>query len=796
MKKNYISITALAILLSFLTMRMEAQTFSILGAGTSANASTGYPSPYGNWYWGAKHQMFVTAAELTSAGIAGGAQISSIGFNISNLNGAAAHQGWTMKVFTTTNANPISTTPTWFTGTAVAQNVAATITGTVGWNQTTFSSPFIWNGSDNLVIETCFNNSSYTYNYSTYYETALTGTSVKTMYRFADNATNCGDPSVYTSTTIRPNMRFEWISPTPCAGTPGANSVVTPTYQICPNSGAAIGLASSYTLGGLTYQWQSSTVSPVGPFTNVTGATSPGFSTPNLTVTTFYQAVITCTNTAATTTAAAGGVTIAPVTTDIAPYYESFEGIIGNNTLPNCSWAISNQPNCLTYTTSNTLGRIPRTGTKFASFYYNPAGARYFYTNGIYLNAGITYSAALWYETEYYGYTNWSDLSIMVGPNQTTTGLVTVASTNGPAVSNIYKSLSNTFTVATSGIYYVAIRATATSGSSQYLTWDDLSITIPCTPNSPNTPTISLTANTTTICTGDQVNLTAGGADTYTWSTGSNAGGIVESPLVTTVYNVVGTNTITGCMSTKSETVIVNETPVIFVIAGNQNVCSGSPVNLTALGGSSYVWSNGSNGANITVSPTVSTTYTVLATGSNGCTGSATQLIGTYPLPSVTASSNRPNEMCPTETAILTAAGTGVTYQWTSNVSPVVLVGNPVNVSPSSTTIYTVTATDANGCQKSSTVVQNVINCTGVNEHTVLSSLNTYPNPTTGEFSIESNNTLTKSIEIIDVAGKVVSTSTSNKEVVKLSLKDLSNGIYYVKIRSNSSVEVIKVVKQ
>ena len=585
---------------------------------------------------------------------------------------------------------------------------------------------------------------------------------------------------------------------TPCNSTPSANSILTPTYQICPNSSAVLGLSTTYTVGGITYAWQSSTLSAVGPFSPVAGGTSPNLATPNLTTTTWFNAVITCTNTLGTTTASAGQVSVSPVITSTIPYYESFEGIGVANKLPNCSWSASNLPNtCQTYISSNTLGRIPRTGTNFASFYYTPVGANYFYTNGIYLNAGITYSASVWYETEYYGYNNWTDFSILYGTTQTTTGLVSIASTNGPAVSNIYKALANTFTVATSGLYYVAVRGTAASGSATYLTWDDLRITIPCTPTSPNTPSVVLAASANTICTGESVNLTASGADTFTWTgSGSNANSLTDMPSTTTVYSIAGTNTLTGCMNSTTQTVVVNATPVVYAISDKQTVCAGSPAHLQALGAASYTWSNGANGAYVTVNPTTPTTYTVLATSSNGCIGTTSQFVGVNQLPTVTASSNRPNEMCPTESAILTAAGTAVSYKWISNVSPVVLVGSPVNVSPSATTIYTVTGTDANGCEKSTTVSQNVVSCTGIGEQTALSGIHVYPNPTSGELSIASNNTLNKTIEVIDVTGKVISVSNSSLEVVKLNIKDLANGIYYVKIQSNNAVEVIKVVKE
>ncbi|MFN4931276.1 MAG: hypothetical protein ACK5HE_07670, partial [Bacteroidota bacterium] len=42
---------------------LVAQIFQV-GTGTIQNTTTSYPAPYGNFYWGAKHQFLVTAAEL------------------------------------------------------------------------------------------------------------------------------------------------------------------------------------------------------------------------------------------------------------------------------------------------------------------------------------------------------------------------------------------------------------------------------------------------------------------------------------------------------------------------------------------------------------------------------------------------------------------------------------------------------------------------------------------------------------------------------------------------------------
>jgi len=579
-----------------------------------------------------------------------------------------------------------------------------------------------------------------------------------------------------------------------CSGVPTASSIISPTYALCPGTAANLLLNGFTSDLGIVYQWVSNTTSAVGPWNVIPGANSVNYTTPPNNVMTYYGVAMTCTNAAGSATAVTT-ISIAGITTNTAPYFENFDGINKANELPNCSWySPTLGSTALTYTSSNTLGRTPRSGTSFASFVYNPAGAKFFYTNGIYLTAGITYSAALWFQTEYYGYNNWSDLSILYGTTQTTTGLVSIASTNGPAVSNVYKSLSNTFQVPATGLYYVAIRATSTSGSAQFLSWDDLSITIPCSVNS---PTLALNTTTTSVCAGDQVILTATGADTYTWNTGATTAVINESPTNSGVYTVVGSSSLSGCTSTLTQMISVNPSPIVLAYASSPSVCSGSPVNLNAISpgtGVTYVWNTGATTAFVTLSPTVSATYTVLGTNSFGCIGMATQAVAVNPLPTIAASSSQPNEMCVGEMQTLTASG-GVTYLWSVSGSGALLQGNPVTINPTSTTVYTVTGTNANGCSNKATITQNVAECLSIKENNT-NHVSVYPNPTSGALTIELNNTSEKTIIVTDVTGRIISSSTSALEVVNVNLSNLSNGIYYVKIQSATSSEVVKVVKQ
>jgi hypothetical protein len=59
---------------------------AIIGTGTIQNGNTDYPAPFGNWYWGARHQMLIRASELSASGLSAG-MINSIGFEVAATNG-------------------------------------------------------------------------------------------------------------------------------------------------------------------------------------------------------------------------------------------------------------------------------------------------------------------------------------------------------------------------------------------------------------------------------------------------------------------------------------------------------------------------------------------------------------------------------------------------------------------------------------------------------------------------------------------------------------------------------------
>lgn len=583
---------------------------------------------------------------------------------------------------------------------------------------------------------------------------------------------------------------------TPCAGTPPSNTIIPASYSTCPILlNPNMSLSTNYQVGGIAYQWQSSTVSPVGPFTPVANATLQSAPVPTLNTTTWYQAVITCTNSNSSFTTSPSQFYVAGTTTNTVPYFEGFENIQGPNRLPNCSWSATNLNTATqTSTTSASNNRLPRTGSRFASFQNTPTGTNYFYTNGIQLEPGITYSAGLWYTTEYFGYSNWTNLSILFGTAQTPAGLTNIA-TAAPAISGPYKALGGTFTVSSSGLYYVAIRATSSTGNAIYLSWDDLSVTIPCTANSGNAPAVTLAAGATTICAGDAVNLNVTGADTYSWTNGAQGSTQLVYPTQTSTYIVVGTSTLTNCSDTQSVVINVNASPTVIAVASNASICPGDVTYLSGIGAINYAWSTGGTGNIISVSPTSSTTYSLIGTNALGCAATGTVQVVVKQAPTVSASSANAGNACVGDLVQLNATG-GASYQWYSSASSNLYNGGSINVQLSTTTTFTVIGTAANGCSAKATVVQAVDVCNGISEaQAALSGVRVYPNPTAGVFTIELKSGTVNHVEITDMTGRKIMSFVGNTSTEQVDLSELSSGIYYAVISSETGTAVVRVIK-
>jgi uncharacterized delta-60 repeat protein len=222
-------------------------------------------------------------------------------------------------------------------------------------------------------------------------------------------------------------------------------------------------------------------------------------------------------------------------------------------------------------------------------------------------------------------------------------------------------------------------------------------------------PSVGINSSASTICNGASASLSGTGATTYAWQPGNLTGSPSVSLSSTTTYTVIGTDA-NGCSNTATYQVTVNALPSVGINSSAASICNGTSATLSGTGASSYAWMPGSLSGSPSVSPSSTTTYTVTGTNGNGCTNTATYQITVNALPTVGINSSAAS-ICNGLSATLNGTGAS-SYTW----MPGSLTGSP-SVSPSSTTTYTVTGTDANGCSNTGTyqITVNALPSVGIN---------------------------------------------------------------------------------
>jgi hypothetical protein len=137
-------------------------------------------------------------------------------------------------------------------------------------------------------------------------------------------------------------------------------------------------------------------------------------------------------------------------------------------------------------------------------------------------------------------------------------------------------------------------------------------------------PTLTVTANNYTVCSGSPVTLTAAGATSYVWS--SNAGSVITAtasvnPASNTIYTVTGTAN--ACPVSQTISISTLALPNVTASTSLDSVCSGGSVTLVAGGAATYTWSDGVTNW-VPFTPGSTHTYTVSGTASNTCVNTAT----------------------------------------------------------------------------------------------------------------------------------------------------------------------------
>lgn len=300
-------------------------------------------------------------------------------------------------------------------------------------------------------------------------------------------------------------------------------------------------------------------------------------------------------------------------------------------------------------------------------------------------------------------------------------------------------------------------------------------------------PTVSAIASSTAVCSGQSAVLTASGAATYSWISGPGTNTYQVNPSANSTYSVLGLSA-EGCAGDATVSVDVNSLPAVSVTPSSATVCAQSPATFTASGANSYVWTSGSTSAIETISPAVSSVYTVTGTDANNCAATQTVNLVANALPTILVSPTSPS-ICTDGSVVISASG-AVSYSWTNGPNTASLLANPA-----ATTVYTVEGIDANNCKNSTFVTVVVDICTGIsNAAFQRDAVKLFPNPSTGLFTVQFDFEGEKSVVIVNSVGQVILQSTGTQQEQSIDLNEFAKGVYFVKVSSGTLSGNYKVV--
>jgi hypothetical protein len=285
-------------------------------------------------------------------------------------------------------------------------------------------------------------------------------------------------------------------------------------------------------------------------------------------------------------------------------------------------------------------------------------------------------------------------------------------------------------------------------------------------------PTVSAVASKTLICSGESVTLTASGANTYSLGTTGGNNTFVVSPVSTTVYLITGISS-AGC--TGISTLAINVNTFAITVSPNTSLCAGGSTILSVSGAQSYTWVPGITSQTISVTPSVTTVYSVNATDANSCTQSGTVSVTVFALPVINLSSGS-GTICLGDAASISATG-AATYSWNNGSNNATI---SVSTASAGTQTYSVMGTDLNGCAGTASIGILIDPCTGIEAISATTPIiSIYPNPNNGEFFVKTNSAMNINV-INDIGQIVISAPLSAGSDYKVNIGNLPNGIYFL----------------
>ncbi|MBI1288813.1 MAG: T9SS type A sorting domain-containing protein [Flavobacteriales bacterium] len=230
--------------------------------------------------------------------------------------------------------------------------------------------------------------------------------------------------------------------------------------------------------------------------------------------------------------------------------------------------------------------------------------------------------------------------------------------------------------------------------------------------------------------------------------------------------------------------ITINALPTVVANATSQTVCAGEQITLSGSGADSYTWNNNVTDG-VAFAPTQSGYFTVVGVNNTTlCSNMDSVMVTVNDLPDTSVVQNG-NQ--------LAAVLAGATYQWVDcddNFSPIANATDQTFV-PSTTGNYALVVTQ-NACSDTSSCYN--VMTVGIEDATAKEIvLLLYPNPSNGEFRMISNVESPMEVNVFNMMGQTIYTSSNVKNNSVIDLQGVENGLYSIRFH-NDELNVLRQV--
>lgn len=320
-------------------------------------------------------------------------------------------------------------------------------------------------------------------------------------------------------------------------------------------------------------------------------------------------------------------------------------------------------------------------------------------------------------------------------------------------------------------------------------------------------------ATTTSLCgVGFVIFSTTATGVSYQWYKDAVAiAGATTATYVATSAGVYYVNTYNdeGCSSNSTSVTLTNDGAVATVtLSGATNICATGSLTMTTITGVGYTYQWYKDA--VAIAGATLSSYTATAVGNyyvvvdaSGCTSTSTTVAVTNEGPIATIAATGSLDLCLTGSVTLnsTTTGSGLTYQWLKDNSPLVgAVG--VSLVAIDTGDYSLQVVNLSGCKDTSLILHVFNSCTPIHDEKAFQHLSINPNPSDGIFEIHfENSDMSENIQlqVINITGSIIhSTTLPNAKNInyQLNITDMPAGNYVLRLLSGSTMMMRKIVIQ